>query len=265
MVISLFKSIYRFFRANFFAGLFIAVPFAITIAFLIWLWEKIDEPLLKVFTLIGYGKFNYEGFKPENPWSRMFYAIDKGKWGDLLEPVIGLLIVLFFVLFLGVITRSIIGRMFLLGIENVVARLPVIGIIYTSLKQLGEAFISTDGKSKFQRTVIVQFPYKGCWAIGFVTGKAPGFLPQISVDKSNTELLTIFVPMTPLPTGGFTIVIPESETIPLEISVQDAMKLVVSGGVIAPGVSGQHKAQGSLTRIMVRETDKSGKAESISP
>ena len=261
MISTIFNPIYRFFRTNFLAGLFVAVPFAITIGFLVWLWEKVDAPLQKVFELIGYGKLNFNGREPLNPWSRLFFAIDQGRYsdfGDLLIPIIGLFIVLLSVLILGVVIRSIIGRMFLLGVEGMVSKLPVIGIIYTSLKQLGEAFLTTDGKSKFQRTVTVQFPYKGCWAIGFVTGKAPGFLPQLSAGRPNTEFLIIFVPMTPLPTGGFTIVVPESETIPLEMSVQDAMKLVVSGGVIAPGASGLHKAQGSLTRIMVKETIKQG-------
>ena len=164
------KALYAFLRANFLAGFFIAIPFVATILLMVWLWSQIDEPLRKVF--------NIASTPSEMPWSRMMVAIKDSRYDELFVPVIGLILLLFAILFLGIIARSIIGRVVLLGIENIVGRLPIVGMLYMSLKQLGEAFLSTDGESKFQRAVMVQFPYKGVWAIGFVTGRAPLFMPM---------------------------------------------------------------------------------------
>ena len=233
-------------RSDFFAGLFIAVPLAITIVLLAWLWEKIDKPLQGVFKIAGDGT-------QETPLFRLFYAIRSSQFQQVFVPLVGLAIVFFGVLALGILARSIIGRIALNGLESVVARVPIVGLLYMSMKQLGEAFVTTDGHSKFQRAVIVQFPYKGCWAIGFVTGKALNVLPVPLPENSKIDLLTVFVPTTPLPTQGFMIVVPEDETRTLDMPVQDALKLVISGGIISPGESQKHKAQVELQRRL-RET-----------
>ncbi|HYG75877.1 MAG TPA: DUF502 domain-containing protein [Planctomycetota bacterium] len=238
------KSIYAFLRSNFLAGFFIAIPFAATIFFIIWLWGQIDEPLRQVFNLAS---------KPaEMPWSRLFSGIRNSKYDEMFVPIIGLVLLLFAILFLGILARSIIGRMLLLGIENVVGRLPIVGMLYMSLKQLGEAFVSTDGESKFQRAVMVQFPYKGIWAIGFVTGRAPSFLPMTPLTGTTPlrDLLTVFVPTTPLPTQGFMLVVPEAETLELNMPVQEALKLVVSGGMIGPNESKRVRQQTEVTRTI---------------
>jgi uncharacterized membrane protein len=254
MVLSLFRSIRSFFRSNFIAGLFIAVPFGITVAALIWVWGKINKPLAQIFDVA----VSTEDF----PWAGVGTAIEHSNYQNLLVPIVSLMLVLLSVLALGILTRSIIGRIALSGLEGVVARVPIVGMLYMSLKQLGEAFISKDGSSKFQRAVAVQFPYRNAWAIGFVTGKAAAFLPTVPKNpESPTELISVFVPTTPLPTAGFMIVVPEGETVPLNMTVQDALKLVVSGGIIGPGESRRHAAQpqqalGGVTRIMVRESGK---------
>jgi uncharacterized membrane protein len=254
MVLSLFRAIRDFFRSNFVAGLFIAVPFGITVAALIWVWGKINKPLAQIFDVA----VSTEDF----PWSGVGTAVESSNYRQLLVPIISLLLVLVAVLALGILTRSIIGRITLSALESVVARVPIVGMLYMSLKQLGEAFISTDGSTKFQRAVAVQFPYKNCWAIGFVTGKAAAFMPALPKHPDNpTELISVFVPTTPLPTAGFMIVVPEGETVPLSMTVQEALKLVVSGGIIAPGESRRLEAQapvGGVTRIMARESGKLG-------
>jgi uncharacterized membrane protein len=252
MVLSLFRSIRDFFRSNFVAGMFIAVPFGVTVASLVWLWGKINKPLADIFNVA----VRTEDF----PWSGVGDAIQASNYRQLLVPIVSLFLVLLSVLALGILTRSIIGRIALSGVEGVVARVPIVGMLYMSLKQLGEAFISKDGTSKFQRAVAVQFPYKNCWAIGFVTGKAALFLPAMPKAPDQVgELLSVFVPTTPLPTAGFMIVVPEGDTMPLNMSVQDALKLVVSGGMIGPGESRRHQAPpqpGGVTRIMIRESGK---------
>lgn len=258
MIVGIFKAIVRFLRANFIAGVFIAVPFAITIWFLSWAWNYIQSPLNKFFKIAA--------GPDDTPWANIFDAIQSSDYNRLFVPMVSLALILFSVLLLGILTRSIIGRMALLGVESVVSRVPIVGMLYSSLKQLGEAFITTDGHSKFQRAVAVQFPYKGCWAIGFVTGKAATFLPPIpnppAADggipavQPKAELLTIFVPTTPLPTAGFMIAVPETETLELDMSVQDALKLVVSGGMLSPGESHRLTQKGELTKAVKRGTDR---------
>jgi len=247
MIGRLFARLAGFFRVNFIAGLFIAVPFAITVVFLMWLWAKIQGPLTRTFEIA-------EG--PEDtPWNDIFIAIQSSHYDKLFVPLIGLGLILAAVLLLGIITRSIIGRIALLGVESVVSRVPVVGMLYMALKQLGEAFITREGHSKFERAVAVQFPYKGSWAIGFVTGRGGTFMPQLAPEGESPkrQLLTIFVPTTPLPTNGFMLVVPEDETIKLDMSVQDALKVVVSGGIISPGDSHRGRPESEVTKIVKRE------------
>ena len=234
MLRKLFRSLREFLRSNFLAGFFLAVPFAITIAALAWVWGKIHGPLKKIF------EFTVQA--EEMPWSDIGTAIQENDFSMLIVPVVGLSLVLAAVLFLGILARSIIGRMFLLSVESFVTRLPVIGMLYSSLKQLGDAFLSQDGTSKFQKAVAVQFPYKGIWALGFVTGNAADIRAHMkNVDPDSRKILTVFVPTTPLPTQGFMLMVPEEETRELSLSVQDALKLVVSGGMIGAGESHRRK------------------------
>ncbi len=243
------KSIATFVRTNFIAGLFIAVPFAITIAFLAWIWGRIQEPLRGIFKIAA--------GPSDTPWSDIFTAIQTSNYGKLFIPLISLVLLLVSILLLGILMRSIIGRVLLLSVENVVGRLPVIGMIYMSLKQLGEAFMPADGKPKFQRAVAVQFPCRGSWSLGFVTGEGDLFAKMAKTShpsrSPDQKFLTVFVPTAPLPTAGFIIVTPEEETIELAISVQDALKVVVSGGILNP--TDKPKTVTQLTQIMQSPTE----------
>jgi len=251
MIGKIIRLIAGFFRANFFAGLFIATPFGATILLLIFLWGKLQEPVKKFCEQV----FDIASGPEDTPWASIFSAVESSNYSKLLVPLIGLLIILGALLFLGIITRSIMGRMALRGVEKIVSHVPVVGMLYMSLKQLGVAFITPEGHSKFERAVAVQFPYRGCWAIGFVTGKAIGILHQTAQPNGDAKkgLLTVFVPSTPLPTNGFMIVVPEEETRPLDMSVQDALKLVVSGGIINPGESRRAPNESQVSKIVRRE------------
>ncbi|MBI3828789.1 MAG: DUF502 domain-containing protein [Planctomycetes bacterium] len=231
---SLLTRFRNFLRSNFIAGMFIALPLAITVAVLGWVWERLDGPLSLVFASThsagGMGE-RLLRFARGTPVSE-----------DIVIPLMGLCILILAVLFLGIVIRSLIGRYLLSIFEHIVTHLPFVGILYSSVKQLGEAFISDDGKSKFQSAVLVQFPMQGSWVIGFVTGTAyaplaetmAGPLKQEAAAKGAPppDIITVFVPTTPLPTQGFTLVLPRSETRELPISVEEAIKLVISGGII---------------------------------
>ncbi len=225
-----YTSVRNFLRSNFITGLLVAVPFALTIACLAWFWQKIDEPLHNVFELTE---------SKNAPWSELFKAVKASEYKAMFVPLLGFALIVTGVTLLGVFMRSVVGRRILRSIEIGVGRLPVIGVLYGSIKQLGDAFIGQDGQSKFQRAVAVQFPYPGVWAIGFVTGPSDNVLRHVAKEKNllNAEpRITVFVPTSPLPTQGFMLVVPASETMDLDMSVQDALKLVVSGGMLAPNV-----------------------------
>ena len=225
-----FQKVRNFLRTNFVTGLLVAVPFALTIFCLAWFWKQIDEPLSSVFHLVGTKS-------DEGPWAKLYHGLVDSQYKDMVVPLIGFLLIVMLVTVLGVIMRSVVGRRILTSIETGVGRLPVVGMLYGSIKQLGEAFISQDGKSKFQRAVAVQFPYPGSWAIGFVTGPGENVLRYVSAPQKTLNIdkrITVFVPTSPLPTQGFMLVVEASETMELDMTVQDALKLVVSGGMLAP-------------------------------
>jgi uncharacterized membrane protein len=221
----------NFLRRNFVTGFLVAVPFAVTTACLAWVWQQIDGPLNSFFHLVTGNPSN------EGPWYKVYHALTASKFGEAVIPLVGLLLIILVVVLLGMIMRSFIGTQILRSIELGVGRLPLIGMLYGSIKQLGEAFISREGKSKFQRAVAVQFPCPGTWAIGFVTGPGDNMLRYVSKEKnalSGMAMVTVFVPCSPLPTAGFTLIVPVAETMDLEMTVQDALKMVVSGGMLAP-------------------------------
>ncbi|MCZ7648264.1 MAG: DUF502 domain-containing protein [Planctomycetota bacterium] len=225
--------------------MFIALPLAITVAVLVWLWQQLDGPLSFVF-----GFTTAAGGMSErlNRWLQ-----GTPHAADLMVPLLGLCILIVAVLVLGILIRSILGQFLLSIFERIVASVPLVGVLYTSIKQLGEAFVSDEGASKFQSAVLVQFPMEGSWVIGFVTGSAYAPLAKAMTDplkeaaeekgEKLPEILTVFVPTTPLPTQGFTLVLPRSETRALDVTVEEAIKLVISGGIIsAPGNSHRRTA-----------------------
>ena len=254
MIGRIYRGLLSFLRSNLVAGLFVAIPFFITIAFLGWIWTKINGPLMSLFTTVS-------ATQEEMPWERILFAIQTSNRKELVVPLISLFIIFVGVIFLGIIARSIIGRIVLSGVESVVGHLPVVGMLYMSLKQFGEAFAGPDGATKLKRAVAVQFPYKGCWTIGFVTGKASSIMskppPNEDGSKADTRL-TVIVLTTPMPTQGFLLMVPEEETIPLDMHVQDAVKLVISGGIINPAESQRQKKHAEITQIMTKVTASRG-------
>jgi len=220
-----------FLRANFIAGVFVALPLGITVVALIWAWKQIDGPLKSIFQATE---------KSGAPWERLFKSIaGRPEYESIVVPLLGLLVLLLAVLVLGVIIRSILGR-FMLGVfEGILIRVPLAGTLYQSIKQLAVAFMDEKGKSKFQKAVLVQFPIRGSWVIGFETSTAIEPLVQASMSGENpdekVDVITVFVPTTPLPTQGFTLVLPRKETRELPMSVEQAIKLVISGGILTEG------------------------------
>jgi uncharacterized membrane protein len=141
-------------------------------------------------------------------------------------PGFGIIITFCIIMFVGVITTNILGKkLFSLG-EQMIARIPLVKEVYHSLKQIAEAIFSTDKKS-FRKVVLIEYPRKGIFSMVFVTGVSKDEFQ----DKTGKKLLNVFVPTTPNPTSGFFLLVPEDEVIELDITPEEAFRLIISGGM----------------------------------
>jgi uncharacterized membrane protein len=144
-------------------------------------------------------------------------------------PGLGLVLLGILILIVGVLTHNYAGRK-LVGLwEALVRRIPIVRNIYLAIKQLSEAIFLNQGKH-FQQVVLLEFPRPGFFSVGFSAGPARGELEE----KAGDRLWNVFVPCTPNPTTGYYVLVPERELTFLKMSVEDAFKLIISGGMIAP-------------------------------
>jgi len=144
-------------------------------------------------------------------------------------PGLGLIIVFLFTTFVGVLATGLFGRTLIRLWENILNRMPVVRSVYSAIKQILETVMATQSDA-FRQAVLVEYPRKDIWAIGFVTGSTKG---EVS-ENVNKKMVNVFMPTTPNPTSGFLLFFPEKDLIFLEMSVEDALKLVVSGGMVVP-------------------------------
>jgi uncharacterized membrane protein len=144
-------------------------------------------------------------------------------------PGIGLILVLIIILAVGVLFRNLVGRKVVHFSENMVDRIPLVRIIYSGVKQLLESFFLQKNDA-FKRVALLEYPRRGVYVIGFITGESKGEVQN----KTDKNMMNVFVPTTPNPTSGFYILIPEDELIILNMTVEDAFKLIISGGIFSP-------------------------------
>lgn len=194
------------------AGLLVVIPLATTI----WLTITIATWVINFLTRIP---------KQLNPFNDLNPFL-----GDLLNLGVGLAVPLLSILLIGLMARNIVGRWLLEFGERSLQAIPLAGSIYKTLKQLLET-VFKDSSSKFRRVVLVEYPRKNIWAIAFVTGMIS---PQIQSQMPET-MLSVFIPTTPNPTSGWYAIVPESEVINLSMSIEDAFKVLISGGIVSPG------------------------------
>jgi uncharacterized membrane protein len=145
-------------------------------------------------------------------------------------PGLGLILSLVVIYIIGAFVANVMGRSLLNLGEKLLEKIPLLRWFYFSSKQLLEA-IFVQGQDSFRRAILVEYPRKGIYSIGFVTGEA-----RSEFDKNVPgRAYTVFVPTTPNPTSGYLIIVPEAETIPLSWSVDDAFRIIISAGVLMPG------------------------------
>jgi len=156
-------------------------------------------------------------------------------WPELEEPpplpLVGMLFTFLVIILLGVIARHLLSGNFQRAWETLLSRVPVARNIYSGVKQLLEAiFTSSDQGSRFNRVVLIEYPRKGVYALAFTTGVARGAVQN----ATQASMINCFLPTTPNPTSGFYLLVPDSEVIEIGLSVEEAFKLVMSAGLVAP-------------------------------
>ncbi len=199
---------FNYIKKNFIAGILVILPLLLTVYVLVVFFQFADSIL---------GKFINTYLRD----TLGFYI-----------PGLGLILFLIIIFFVGFLTTHFLGKRVYLIFERVLQRLPFIRHIYPSVKQIIE-FLFASQYRRFKRVVLVEYPRIGIWSIGFVTNE--GF--KEAREKTKQDLLSVFIPSSPGPLTGFFVLIPHQEVIFLDIPIESAVKLVVSGGLLNPVLS----------------------------
>lgn len=184
---------------------------------LIWL------PIWAVYVVI---KFIFDIF--DNSLSFLPIQYQPATWLGFNIPGLGLILAWALIWFTGALAANFIGRKLIDWWDRLINRIPLVRTVYSTVKQLLDAFVKPKGES-FRQVVLVEYPRRDSWSIGFLTGQAP-HLPQNAED----ELVSVFIPTTPNPTSGFLIFVPRREVTVLKTTVEDAFRMIVSLGVVQP-------------------------------
>ncbi len=160
-------------------------------------------------------------------------------------PGLGIIFTALIVLVAGVLTQNLLGRKLIGWGESLLARVPIFRLIYNATKQLMETFFNKEHQG-LRKVVLVEFPRKGLYSIGFMTGTPAGEIKG----KAQSGAISVFIPTTPNPTTGFYIIVAESEVLALEMKVDDAFKIIMTGGLITPPDARQTAAGRQYTGVV---------------
>ena len=192
------KSIFAKLRNNFIAGIVVLIPIGITL-------------YLTLFLIRISGKVIPKEINPNN-----YLPID--------IPGVEILIALLIITFIGWLSLSFLGKKFFELFNNILKKIPILRTIYSAIGQMTESLTKSDNKQK--SVVLLEYPRKGVWAVGFATRENEGLIKN----KINEELINVFVPTTPNPTSGFLLMVPKKDLIYLNVSFEQASKFIVSAG-----------------------------------
>lgn len=206
------------FRNALLAGIFVALPITVTVFLLLWLVRTIGTPVTDLIFIPIFGKLNSD-----------FLATTFGKG---VMNTISTLIVVIFITLIGYLSTFVLGKVAINLSEAIIAKIPLANTIYKTVKQIVDTF-SKQKKAVFQAAVLVEFPRDGVYSVGFLTSDGQG---EVS-EKMGGEVLNVFVPTTPNPTSGFLMMMRREQVTMLDMSISDAMKLIVSFGAVIPAHS----------------------------
>ncbi|MFK7943140.1 MAG: DUF502 domain-containing protein [Paracoccaceae bacterium] len=209
-------------RTNFLTGLIIVAPVVITI-YLTWtIITFVDDRIVPLLPAVY------------NPSTYIDHDI----------PGFGLFVFIVFTMIVGYFTKNLFGRQMVRFAEGWVDRMPIIRSIYNAIKQIAETVLSQSGTS-FQKACLVEYPRKGIWAIAFVSTDTKG---EIMQKVGGTGMTSVFLPTTPNPTSGFLLFVPNEDVVPLDMTVEEAAKLVISAGLVTPPTKEELEAQAKANR-----------------
>ncbi|MDA0229583.1 MAG: DUF502 domain-containing protein [Proteobacteria bacterium] len=204
-------------RRYFLTGIVVSAPVGITI-WLIWLFVAfVDDTVVPLIP---------DAYNPSNVLG-------------VSVPGIGVIVVLFVVTIIGFLVTNLFGRFMVKLGENMVSRVPVVRTIYGVLKQIFDAVLA-QSEGAFREVVLIEYPRKGIWVLGFVTSNTQGEVQRVTAD----EMVNVFLPTTPNPTSGFLLFVPRKDCITMNMTVEEGVKLVISGGIVSPPDSKSPPAPG---------------------
>jgi uncharacterized membrane protein len=200
---------------TFLRGVGLLLPIALTAALLIWLWQQLSERLLG-HVIAGVDQtIAALGFEPLS---------------RTLAVVLSVALLLTAIFLVGFWFSGFIGRRLYGLLERILVRLPVVSAIYPHIKQISDFFFGEERKIEFRGVVAVEYPRPGIYSIGFLTGSSSKTINE----SAGQEHLTIFIPSSPMPVTGYTIFVPADEIIDLPLTVDEALRTVISGGLLMP-------------------------------
>lgn len=208
----MFQKLKQDFKNDLIAGLLVVIPLATTI----WLTITVAAWVVRFLTRFP---------KRLNPFTGLPPLL-----GDTINLAVGFAVPLLSILLIGLMARNIAGRWLLDLGERIVQSIPLAGSVYKTLQQLLQT-VFQDSKTRFRRVVLVEYPRRGLWAVAFVTGNA------VTDSGASLPMLSVFIPTTPNPTSGWYAVVPETDVVNLSISIEEAFKVLLSGGIVGPDLA----------------------------
>lgn len=211
------------FKRYFVTGLLLWIPIGITL----WVLSVVVTAMDQSLALL-----------PEHWNPRVFLGRD--------VPGLGAILTLVIIFVTGVLTANLVGGKLVIWGEQILIRIPIVRSIYSSVKQVSDTILSPNGNA-FRKALLVQYPRKGVWTIAFLTGVPPLDL-QEAAGQDPSSLVSVYVPTTPNPTSGFFLMMRKDETTELDMSVDAALKYIVSMGVVSPVVKDEVRTRTMLAR-----------------
>ena len=208
----MFRKVMHFLEKNLFAGIIVILPITVTVFIIRFFVVSLNSIMLNPLAI---------RLKP--------YLLQEEQ-RLFLAKVVVFIAALLIIIFIGIMTRIIIVRKTFSFFEKFLYKLPMVNKIYGAIKEISKAFLGNK-KSGFKKVVLVEYPRKGIYTIGFVTSES---MIAFSVSEDSRDLVSIYVPTTPNPTSGLFIMVPRGDVKALDMSVEEALKVVISAGAIAP-------------------------------
>ena len=229
----------------FLRGLILLLPTIITLIVLLWGFGLINDYLVSHvsdgvnavvdaagFDKVDGGRVKSDGSRPmkvSHPWAVDWFVVTPLSW--FLRKALGFLLTLTFIGLVGVMVGTLIGKRIWNWFESRMTQVPLVRYVYPFIREVTDV-VFTENKAAFSSVVVVEFPRKGIWALGFVTGNGFDTLHQ-AIGK---RVVAVFLPASPTPMTGYIAFVPEDEVVRLDMSVDDAFRRIMSGGVVVPGM-----------------------------